>query len=85
MQRQRALSIVGTRAKRIDDYQIQPMLPMGFPYLGIEFREAEFRQYESEPGIWYVEVSAIIGTLKNPYTIVLSIPQALDADIIERV
>ena len=73
------------RTNRIDGYRIQPMLPMSFPYFGMEVIEGEFRKYPSEPSTWYVEVQAKIGTLDHPYTLVLNIAQALDADIIERV
>ena len=85
-----------TRAKEIDgprDYpnapsnklRIQPALPIGHPYFGMSILSAEFRRYPSEPDRWYVEVQATIGTIENPYTLVLSIEQALAADIIERV
>ena len=73
------------RTQKIEGYRIQPMLPMGFPYFGIQIIEGEFRKYPSEPGTWYVEVRARIGTLHHPYTLVLSIAQALTADVIEKV
>ena len=54
------------------------------PYLGIELSDMGFRQYPSEPGVWYVEARARIGTIDG-YVLVLTIDQALAADIIERV
>ena len=74
-----------TRTKEIAGYRVQPMLPIGHPYFGIEVQEAEFRMYPSEPGRWYVEAMMKIGTLESPYTTVLSIEQALAADVIERI
>jgi hypothetical protein len=74
-----------TRSQAIDGYRMQPLLPIRIPYLGIEILSGEFRRYPSEPETWYVEAETKIGTLGTAYTIVLSIPQALDADIIERV
>jgi hypothetical protein len=87
---------VPTRAQEIDGprdhptaapgrLRIQPMLPLGHPYFGMTILAAEFRRYPSDPSTWLVEVEATIGTVKQPYTLVLSVPQALDADIIERV
>ena len=54
------------------------------PYLGIELRDTGFRQYPSEPDVWYVETRAKIGTIDG-YVLVLTIDQALAADIIARV
>jgi hypothetical protein len=71
------------RTKRIDGYQIQPLLPMHFPYFGGLVEEADFTTYPDTGAC--VEVSMRIGLIQNPYTLVLSIAQALDADIIERV
>lgn len=65
--------------------RIQPGLPMGFPYFGMTILNAAFRRYDSEPDRWYVEVEATIGTVKSPYVLVLTVPQALAADIVETV
>lgn len=73
------------RTQTIEGYRIQPMLPICMPYLGMEILEAEFRRYPSEPDTWYVEALAKIGTVLNPYTIVLSVAQALGADVVERI
>jgi hypothetical protein len=71
------------RTKTIDGYRIQPMLPMSFPYLGGMVEEADFTRYDDTGDC--VEVLMRIGLIKGPYTLVLSIAQALDADIIEKV
>ena len=92
----KATTATPTRTKEIDGFRthpgaqpgklcIQRALPMGFPYFGMQILDAEFRRYESEPDAWCVEVSATIGTIKQPYTLVLSVPQALEADVVERV
>jgi hypothetical protein len=56
---------------------------MHFPYLGGMVEAAEFTRYPDTGDC--VEVLMRIGLIKGPYTFVLSIAQALDADIIERV
>ena len=71
------------RTKRIDGYQIQPLLPMSFPYLGGVIEEADFTTYPDTGEC--VEALMKIGLIKTPYTIVLSIQQALEADIVERI
>jgi hypothetical protein len=69
------------RTKAIDGYRIQPMLPMHFPCLGGVIGAAVFTRYDDAD---CVEVEMRIGLVKGPYCFWLSIPQALDADIIER-
>jgi hypothetical protein len=71
------------RTKRIDGYRVQPLLPMSFPYLGGTVLEADFTTYPDTGDC--VEVLMQLGLITGAYTLVLSIPQALDADIIERV
>jgi hypothetical protein len=56
------------------------MLPMTF-YLGGTVEEADFTVYD---GVTCVEASVRIGLIKSPYTLLLTIQQALEADIIER-
>lgn len=68
------------RTKTIPSYRIQPMLPMTF-YLGGTVEEADFTVYD---GVTCVEASVRIGLIKSPYTLLLTIQQALEADIIER-
>ncbi len=68
------------RTKTIPGFHIQPMLPMCF-YLDGTVEDAHFTKYD---GVDCVEASVRIGLVKTPYTFVLTIAQALTADIIER-
>ncbi len=71
------------RTKQIQGYRVQPLLPMQFPYFGAVIDEADFTEYDGRP---CVEVLATIGSfVKGPYTLVLSIEQALEADIVEKI
>jgi hypothetical protein len=70
------------RPKAIDGYRIQPMLPMSFPYFGATVIDADFHCYDDAG--WCVDVSMTLGIVKGPYTLVLTIDQAREADIIER-
>ena len=70
------------RTKSIDGYRIQRMLPMHFPYLGGIVEEADFTTYPDTGAC--VEALVQIGLIKGPYTLLLTIDQALEADIIER-
>ena len=67
------------RTKTIPGYQIQPMLPITF-YLGGTVVDADFTEYDGTP---CVEALVQIGLVKGPYTLVLSLAQAREADIIE--
>jgi hypothetical protein len=69
------------RTKTIDGYRIQPMLPISF-YLDGTVEDADFTEYD---GTICVEASVRIGLIKSPYTLVLTLRQAREADIIERV
>jgi hypothetical protein len=71
------------RTKTIDGYRIQPMLPIQIGWFGAVCEEADFTTYPDTGPC--VEALVRLGLLKNPYTLVLSITQALDADIIEKV
>ena len=51
-------------------------------YFGATVLEANFHHYSDEG--WCVDVLAKLGVVKSPYTLVLTIEQALEADIIER-
>ena len=68
--------------KQIDGYRVQPGLPMSFPHFGATVLEADFHRYDDAG--WCVDVLAKIGIVKGPYTLVLTIDQAREADIIER-
>ena len=69
------------RSKTLPGFRIQPMLPLCFNGdLGTVI-EADFTKYD---GVDCVEASVRIGMVTNPYTLVLTIAQALTADIIER-
>ena len=69
------------RTKTIPGYQIQPLLPIMF-YLDGTVIEADFTEYDGKP---CVEALVQIGLIKTPYTLVLSLRQAREADIIESV
>ena len=69
-------------SKTIDGYRVQPGLPMSFPYLGATILEADFHCYDDAG--WCVDALVKIGVVKSPYTLVLTIDQAREADIIER-
>jgi hypothetical protein len=69
------------RTKTIPGYQIQPMLPITF-YLDGTVIDADFTTYD---GTTCVEASVRIGLVKTPYTLVLTLKQAREADIIESV
>ena len=71
-----------TRMKAVDGYQIQPMLPMQTGLFGAVCEDAEFKTYD---GRVCVEALVRLGLIPGPYTLVLTIEQALEADIIERV
>ena len=68
------------RTKTIPGYHIQPMLPISF-YLDGTVEDADFTEYD---GVACVEASVRIGMIKTPYTLVLTLKQAREADIIER-
>ena len=68
------------RTKTIPGYHIQPMLPMSF-YLDGTVEDAVFTEYD---GVTCVEASVRIGMIKSPYTLVITLKQAREADIIER-
>ena len=70
------------RTRTIDGYRIQPALPMAIGILGSVCVDATFTEYDGET---CVEALVQLGVLDNPYTLVLSIHQAHEADIIERV
>ena len=70
------------RTKTIPGFQIQPMLPMRFPYFGATILEADFTEHCGQP---CVEALVQLGLIKNPYTLVLTLHQAREADIIETV
>ena len=69
------------RTKTIPGYGIQPMLPITF-YLDGTVLDACFTKYPDTGDC--VEALVKIGLVTSPYTIVLLIKQALEADIIER-
>ena len=71
-----------TRTKTIEGYRIQPMLPLHGGLFGAVCEDAEFKTYD---GRVCVEALVRLGQIPGPYTLVLSIEQALEADIIERV
>ena len=70
------------RTKTIPGFHIQPMLPVSIGLLGMVCEEADFTAYPDLGTC--VEALIKIGTIKNAYTVVLTIKQALEADIIER-
>ncbi len=72
------------RTKTIPGYQIQPLLPIGIVFAGGSCIDADFTEYDGTPCVETL-VKLGNGMVKSPYTLVLSIEQALAADIIERV
>jgi len=74
------------RAKAIPGYRIQPLMPLGIVFADGSCVAADFTVYDGTP---CVEALVELGMPKPdgrraPYTIVLTIHQALAADIIER-
>lgn len=70
------------RTKTIPGYRIQPMLPLHITFAGGRCIDADFTVYDDEQ---CVEAVVYMGLIRGPYTLVLSIEQALEADIVERV
>ena len=75
-------TVTRPRTQTIDGYRIQPLLPIHCGLFGAVCEQAEFTVYDDQP---CVEAMVRLGTIKGPYTLVLTIAQALEADIIERV
>ena len=69
-------------AKTIEGYRVQPLMPLHLGLFGAVCTEATFITYDEKR---CVEAMVRLGLLERPYTLVLSIEQALEADIIERV
>jgi hypothetical protein len=57
------------------------MLPLSIVFADGSCEDAHFTVYDGTP---CVEALVRLGTIPGPYTIVMTIKQALDADIIER-
>ena len=68
------------RTKTIPGYRIQPTMPISYPFFDAVILEADFTVYDGKP---CVEALVRIGIVKQPYTLVLSLAQARDTDIIE--
>ena len=66
----------------IEGYRVQPLMPLHCGLFGSVCTEAAFVIHD---GKRCVEAMVRLGLLERPYTLVLSIQQALEADIIERV
>lgn len=71
------------RTKTVPGYRIQPKMPISIYWFGAICQEADFTEYNDVGPC--VEASVRLGLIQNPYTLVLSYEQALEADIIERV
>lgn len=69
------------RTKAVDGHRIQPMLPLQIGWFGAVCEAADFTEHDGRP---CVEALVRLGLLTQPYTLVLSYEQALEADIIER-
>lgn len=69
------------RTETIDGYRIQPMLPIQCGAFGAVCEDADFTVYDNRP---CVEAMVRLGLIEHAYTLVLTIQQALEADIIER-
>ena len=72
------------RTTTIPGFRIQPMLPISLGLLGAVCEAATFTEYDGQR---CVEAAIKIGNgmVRGPYTVVLSLDQAINADIIERV
>ncbi len=70
------------RTQTIPGYRIQAMLPIGVVFADGVCEAADFTVYDGKP---CVEALVRLGTIKNLYTLVLTIDQALQADLIERI
>jgi hypothetical protein len=76
------------RTKTIDGYRIQPGLSetkqLSLGLLGASCVDAHFTEYDGTP---CVEALVRIGNgmIKNPYSVILSLRQAREADLIEEV
>jgi hypothetical protein len=81
MRTHRRQTMTRPRTKTIPGFHIQPMLPISF-YLDGAVLDACFTKYPDAGDC--VEAQVQIGLIKTSYTLVLSIRQALEADIIER-
>ena len=68
------------RTQTTPGFRIQPMLPITF-YVGGTVEDAAFTKYDGQD---CVEASVRLGLIKSPYTMVFSLKQALEADIVER-
>ena len=62
------------------EMRIQKALPIHCGYFGAVCEEADFTQYDGE---WHVEAMVKLGIIEHAYTLVLTIAQALEADIVE--
>jgi hypothetical protein len=69
------------RAKTIPGYRVQPKLPTNVILDG-HCEDADFTEYDGQA---CVEALVHIGLIKGPYTLVLSIEQAIEAGFIEKV
>ena len=70
-----------TRTKTIPGYQIQPMLPITF-YLDGTVHDADFIERD---GKTCVEARVTMGLVRTTYTLILTLAQAREADIVETV
>jgi hypothetical protein len=75
-------TITRPRTKTIPGYQIQPMLPITF-YLDGTVVDAWFTTYPDSGDC--VEALVQMGLIESPYTLVLTLRQAREADIIETI
>jgi len=66
------------RTKTLDSYRVQPKLPTNVILDG-QCEDADFTEYDGTP---CVEALVKIGTIEAPYTLVLTIAQALEAGVI---
>ena len=70
------------RTKSIPGYRVQPMLPMHCGLFSAVCEEADFTVYDGKD---CVEAMVKLGLIEHAYTLVLTIEQALEADVIERI
>ena len=71
-----------TRTKQVPGFRIQPKLPISIGWFGAICENADFTTYgDTGP---CVEAGVRLGLIPQPYTLLLTYQQALEADIIEK-
>lgn len=72
------------RTKQVSGYRVQTQLPIHIGWFGAVCEDADFTTFAGERAPC-VEALVRMGLIPQPYTLVLTYEQALEADIIEKV